>query len=104
MKETRGIREISDNKMNNAYLEASLDICVSAHKLPLTALVSFNQWYGFNFLVGLFFKLTRNIRPFPDERDPVGKAGVGGTLGPEDGDNLVPNFGGGGGGAEGALV
>jgi hypothetical protein len=69
----------------------------------LTALVSFNQWYGFNFLAGLFFKLTRNIRPFPDERGPVGKAGVGGTLGP-DGDNLVPNFGGGGGGADGALV
>ena len=88
--------------MNNAYLEASLDICVSAHKLPLTALVSFNQWYGFNFLA-VFFEFTRNILPFPDERDPPGKAGVGGTPVPEDGDDLVPNFGGGG-GADGDLI
>lgn len=84
-------------------LEASLDICVSAHKLPFTALVNFNQWYGFNFLAALLFEFTRNIRPFPDERDPPGKAGVGGTLVPEDVDDLVPNFGGGG-GADGDLI
>ena len=91
--------------MNNAYLEASLDICVSAHKLPLTALVSFNQWYGFNFLAVLFFGFTSNVLPFPDERGPAGKPGVGGTLEPVDGDDFVPNFGGGGGGgADGGLI
>lgn len=52
--------------MSNTYLEASPDLCASAHKLPETALDIFNQCNGFNFFAWLVLEVApRDNKLFP---------------------------------------
>lgn len=64
--------------LSRTHFEASPDFCASAHKLPCTALVNFNQCRGFNFLVWWLLELiVRDNRPFPLEGEIDGGAGTG---------------------------
>lgn len=92
-------------------MAASPDFCASAHKLPETALDSFNQCNGFNFFAWLFIVLAprdNKFFPFVPGGGSEGGGGDGTPGGPEldkfPGCLVEGNGGGGAEGMEGKLL